>query len=554
MPGVVYPLREDLERYVAAGLYSGETMGQAFTAIARRFPERAALSDGEAVLTFAELDALTDRVAAGLLAAGLNPLDRAVFQIANGIHLVVCLLGCLKASVIPIATLTAHRRAEISYLAKHAQARAHFICSDDPKFDFASFAREMREAVPSLALTVTARGPAVSGDTSFVHLDEIVGNGTEAAVSRLADVEKDPFQVAVFQLSGGTSGIPKIIPRFHNEYLYQIRSVAAWHGLNETTVGFSPAPMMHNAPIICYWGSALWSGGEVVCAPSYDPTTLARLIAARRPNWMSIPLPLLLNLKDAGLLDREIFSKARMSAPNHTRRLHDLTGASVFPLYGMTEGIISYGRRGDPDFVVDRTVGRPISALDEFRIVDPESERPLPIGELGEFCFKGPSSARGYYDAEDRNKEAFTADGFCKSGDLMRIHEIDGVSYVSFEGRVKDVVSRGGEKINCQEVERVLIGHPGIGAIAIVPMPDPVYSERACAFIIPARENPAPNIKDMGAFLENAGLAKFKWPERIELVSEFPMTSSGKVSKPKLREIISDKLKSENGGPLARTG
>jgi 2,3-dihydroxybenzoate-AMP ligase len=545
IPGVVYLPAADLRRYTDAGLYGPDTMGTAFTRIAERFAERAALSDGQATLTFAELDALTDRIARGLLATGLRPCDRAVFQIANSMQLVMCFVACLKAEIIPVCTLTAHRRAEISYLAHHAKARAHFICSDDPKFDFVAFAREMREAAPSLEITIVARGGCPAGDSSFIALDALAALGDAQRPENLPQLERDPCQVAVFQLSGGTSGIPKIIPRFHNEYLYQLRSVAAFQGLDETTVAFSPAPMMHNAPIVCYWGSVLWSGGEVVCAPANDPATMARVIGARRPSWMSIPLPLLLNLKNAGLLDRAVFEQARLSTPNHTRRLNELTGATAYPLYGMTEGIISYGHAGDPAFVLECTVGRPVSPMDEFRIVDPESGQPLPVGELGEFCFKGPSSSRGYFDAEDRNREAFTADGFCRSGDLMRAHLIDGVTYVSFEGRVKDVVSRGGEKINCQEVERVLIAHPGIGAVAIVPMPDAVYGERACAFIIPARDAAVPSMTEMGAFLERAGLAKFKWPERIECVAEFPMTSSGKISKPRLREMAAALVRTE---------
>jgi non-ribosomal peptide synthetase component E (peptide arylation enzyme) len=180
-------------------------------------------------------------------------------------------------------------------------------------------------------------------------------------------------------------------------------------------------------------------------------------------------------------------------------------------------------------------------------VVDVSTGMPLPAGQMGEFIFKGPSSCRGYYDAEERNREAFTADGFCRSGDLMKIHDIGGARYISFEGRLKDVVSRGGEKVNCQEVEQALIDHPGVGAIAIVPMPDPVLGEKACAFIIASRGAAAPTVQEAGAFLATRGLARFKWPERIEVVKEFPTTSSGKVSKPRLRELIEATVNRELG-------
>lgn len=155
---------------------------------------------------------------------------------------------------------------------------------------------------------------------------------------------------------------------------------------------------------------------------------------------------------------------------------------------------------------------------------------------------------RGYYDAEERNREVFTADGFYRSGDLMREREIDGKAYLVFEGRIKDVVSRGGEKINCQEVERVAIGHPKVAAVSIVPMPDPLYGERACAFVIPKGTTGAPSVRELADFLVEAGLAKFKCPERIEAVPEFPMTSAGKISKTRLREILTGILAAETGG------
>ncbi|GAA6147763.1 AMP-binding protein [Pseudooceanicola nitratireducens] len=543
IPGVVYPSKSDVDAFDALGLFDTRTMATAYSDVARQHPERIALSDHDVVHTHAELDDLTDRVAAGLLDLGLRSGDRAAFQIPNSRELVIALLACLKAGVIPICTLAAHRAAEIGYLSRHAGARAHLICTDDPKFDFAAFARKMQDEVPSLEHIIVARGEAGEGMTSLTALASRVAE-TELP-ARLADVPDDPAQVALFQLSGGTSGVPKIIPRFHNEYLYQMRNSGDLHGQTHATVAFSPAPMMHNAPIICYWGPALWRGGHVVCAPNPTPAALAELIALRRPTWMSVPLPMLVKMKAEGVLEPAHFAGVRMCTAAHAYRLAELTGADVVPLYGMTEGMISFGLFSDTDDVRKSTVGRPTSPHDQYRIVDPDTGEHLPNGCVGEFEFTGPSATRGYFDAEDRNREAFAADGWVKSGDLMKIHAIGGERILSFEGRVKDVVSRGGEKINCQEVERALASHPGVGAIACVPMPDQVFGERMCAFVIPAAGTTPPTVAGLGAHLEAAGLAKFKWPERVEIVSEFPQTSSGKTSKPLLRELIARQLTTE---------
>ncbi|WP_372603807.1 AMP-binding protein [Actibacterium sp.] len=550
IPGVVYPSTEDTDRYQALRIFSDETMDEAFRAIAARFPDRLALADLTDSYTFAQLDARTDLIAAGLLRSGLRPLDRVIFQLVNVPELVVVLLASLKAGLIPVCTLAAHRMAEIGYLAKLSGARAHVIHGDGQRFDFRPFAQEVRSCVSSMELTVVATGQNDGAEGAVTLEDLADGITPEDARETLAAIPRDARQVAMFQLSGGTSGTPKIIPRFHNEYLYQCRQVARFQGLDQTTVAFSHAPMMHNAPIVCYWGSVLWSGGCVVCCREMTSEAISATLEQHRPNWLAIPLPLLVKMEKEGLLDRRHFAGARISAPGNARRIRDITGALAVPLYGMTEGIISYVHEGDPEDVWANMVGRPISPHDEFRVIDPNTGETLPDGRIGEFVFRGPSSIRGYFDAPERTAEVLTEDGFVRSGDLLSIHTINGTRFLRFEGRVKDVVSRGGEKINCQEIERYLVTHPAISAVAIVPMPDPDYGERSCAFVIPAVGAVAPNVPEVGAYLEGLGVAKYKWPEHIEVVAGFPLTSSGKMSKPLLREMAADLARAR---PLAKS-
>ena len=550
IPGVVYQDQDRLEHYVAAGVLTQETLPDAFRETVRLHADRTALSEPGWSCSYAELDELSDRAAAAFLGIGLRPFDRVIFQISNSRELLIAFFGCLKAGLIPVCTLVAHRRLEIGYLGRHSGARAHIVHGDDAKFDMVGFAREMRAEIPSLTHTIVMRGDTQTSEPGFHHFTKLLdAMPLDAARASLATVTIDPFQVAIFQLSGGTSGVPKIIPRFHNEYLYSMRTFIARHGFDERIVAFTPNPMLHNAPMLCYYGSAFFAGGEVVVSPNLDPAVIGPLLAERRPNWLSIPIPILLRLKETGWLDRLDFSNVRGSlVPGAARSTSELLGgALVFPLFGMTEGLLSCGCASDPIEVLERTVGVPLSEYDEVHVVDPETGVELPDGELGELLVRGPCTIRGYFDAEDRNKEAFTADGYYRSGDLMRWQSVAGKRCLVFGGRLKDVVSRGGEKINCQEVEQIAIRHPAIGAIAIVPMPDEAYGERACAFVIPAPGAPAINVRDLGAFLEAEGLAKFKWPERIEIVSEFPMTSSGKLSKPLLREAIGATLRNGRG-------
>ena len=544
MPGVVYQSDERLAHYAGLGVLTDETLAAAFRDVAARHADRIAVTEPGRLCTYRELDVMSDRAAAGFLALGLRPLDRVIFQVSNSLELIASFFGCLKAGLIPVCTLVAHRRHEIAYLGRHAEARAHIVHGDDPKFDMVGFAREMRGEIPSMEHTIVVRSPTPQTEPGFHDFAAILdATPPEAARARLASVALDPFQVALFQLSGGTSGVPKIIPRFHNEYLYSVRTVIERQKLDAGIVAFTPNPMLHNAPMLCYFGGAFFVGGEVVISPSLDAATIGPLLAERRPNWLAIPAPVLLRLKEAGWLDRIDFTHIRGGfVPASARQQSALLGgAPVFPLFGMTEGILSCCCAADPQEAIYSTVGVPMSPHDEIRIVIPNTDTDVPVGEIGELLVRGPCTIRGYYNAPDRDREAFTADGFYRSGDLMHQREIEGRRFLVFDGRLKDVVSRGGEKINCQEVEQIAVQHPDIGAIAIVPVPDAAYGERACAVIIPTPGATPISVATLGAFLEGQGLAKYKWPEIVEIVTEYPLTSSGKLSKPILREMMASK-------------
>jgi non-ribosomal peptide synthetase component E (peptide arylation enzyme) len=550
LAGVVYQSLERLKTYADAGVLTQETLVSAFEQAARSHPERTALSEVGWSCTYAELDAVTDKAASAFMRLGLKPLDRVLFQLPNSKELIVAFLGCLKAGLIPICTLAAHRRIEIGYLGRHASARAHIVPAGDPRFDFIAFAQEMRQQIPSLQFTIATKADSRSlGDRAHSLEELVAGEDAAEAKHRVATIAHDPFQVALFQLSGGTTDVPKIIPRFHNEYLYTLRSMVGFHGFDETLVSYTPNPMLHNAPMACVWGPALFFGGEVAICGSLEAAAVGPLLAQRKPNWLIVPPLLLFRLKEAGWLDRIDFNNAKgFSVTSAVQRFRTFVGgAAAWPLFGMTEGLLAYCNASDPDEAQYTTVGRPLSPYDEVRILEPGSENELPDGEVGELAIRGPCTIRGYFDAEERNKVAFTSDGFYRSGDLMRIKVIADKRYLVFEGRLKDVVSRGGEKINCEEVERVASNHPSIVGIAIVAMPDRTYGERACAFVIPAPGNRV-TVPELGSFLERQGLAKFKWPERIEFVAEFPLTSSGKLSKPKLREQITSILEQEEAG------
>src|SRR5437660_10497584 len=203
----------------------------------------------------------------------------------------------------------------------------------------------------------------------------------------------------------------------------------------------------------------------------------------------------------------------------------------------MAEGLLMFVRFDDPEDVRMETVGRPVSPDDEVRLVDDDDNEVAP-GEVGELLARGPYTLRGYLGVPEYNARAFTSDGFYRSGDLMRRHPSG--NYM-VEGRKKDLINRGGEKISAEEIENLILSHPAVLNVACVPMPDPVLGERMCAFVIP---KPARTLTlgELTSFLTERGLAKFKLPERLELTDDLPLSKFGKVAKNVLTKQVAEKI------------
>lgn len=553
LAGVSYPDEDRLLRYVAEGVLTQETLIGALRASFKANADRLALVGPEGQLTYRELDEQTERLGAALLALGLRPLDRAVFQCGNSNELLLAFLGCLKAGIIPLCSLQAFRKLEIGYLGNLCEARLHLVQGDDARFDDVAFAQDMQAEVPSLSIILQARGERRG---SAVLLADLIREMPLARAREiLAEVVLEPFQAAVFQLSGGTTGVPKIIPRFQNEYLYNMRAVAACNGYTKDDVLFFPTPYMHNLNMGCFFGPFLLTGATLTVTPDLSEENLRGLVRDYQPTWFGVAGPILTRIAPE-LAKADAAGRARRNfvAPKNAAGLTCLTGSPAFHIFGMTEGVIMFSRKDDPQEIRDTSVGSPVSACDEVRIVYPGTEDPVADDETGEALFRGPYTIRGYYKSETEDATRFTADGFYRSGDLMRSRVVDGKRYYFFCGRIKDVVDRGGEKINAEELENVINLHPSVLASAVVGMPDRVYGERVCAFVIPKPPVTDLTLPWLTGYLQEAGLAKFKWPERLEVVREFPLTASGKLSKVLLRQQIIQLLEAEAAGKTVTEG
>lgn len=325
-----------------------------------------------------------------------------------------------------------------------------------------------------------------------------------------------------------------------------MRAVAACQGYTRDDVLFFPTPFMHNLNMGCYFGPFLLQGATITVCTDLKEDTLQGLVRDYQPTWFGVAGPIFQRILPE-LLRGDAAARARRKfvAPQNAANMERVTGSYVCHIFGMTEGVIMYTRADDPAEVREIGVGRPVSDYDEVMIVTPGTEDPVPDGESGEALFRGPYTIRGYYKSEREDATRFTADGFYRSGDLMSSRVIDGKRHYFFRGRIKDVVDRGGEKINAEEVEIALNGHPAVAASAVVSMPDKVYGERACAYVVLRPGSDSLTLEALRVWLEQLGLAKFKWPERLELIDEMPLTASGKLSKQALRERILETLRHE---------
>jgi len=542
--GLKYPPSERAAAYFAAGAWVDSTVGDALRATAKRYPNRAAFASDERTITFAELDDATERLGAALLGLGLNCGDRAMFQMGTTIETAIALAACFKAGIVPVCSLPQHREIEIGQLTRQSGARAYFVQADFGSFDLVAFARRMIDELPTLRHLVVARGDRGPGSLEAL----IAAMPIEAARAHLADVPLGPQDALSFQLSGGTTGIPKMIPRFHAEYLGHSAGWMKTYRITGDSRLIWSLPLLHNAGQLFALIPTLAMGTTTVLMPRVDVCRMLELTEAQRVTHALSIGPIAPQMMAYTDIARHDLSSLQLFATmSRADGLEAHIGVPCSNLYGITEGLLLGSPADAPSSRRHQTHGASGCALDEIRLLVPETETEVAPGHMGELCFRGPSSLQAFFAASEANAKDFTRDGFYRTGDMVSAHVIEGVTCYAFEGRLRDNVNRGGEKIGCEEVEGVASRHPAVADAKLVAMPDPFYGEKGCIYLIVRPGQNAPDIKALGTFLGSQGLAKYKWPERVEVVDAFPLTRVGKVDKPALKKLIADKLASEKG-------
>lgn len=519
------------EVYRRAGYWTGRPLDSILTEAAATWPDKPAVIDSAQTYTFRELDAAADRVAAGLAALGIRPGDRVLLQLPNSCQFAIALFGLLRAAAVPVMCLPGHRTAELGHFAEVSGAVALIVPDEAGGFDYRDMAGRLAAEHPSLQHVIVdgENGPFVA----WSSIRDFDGPAVERAAV-------DPGLPALLLVSGGTTGLPKLIARTHDDYVYNAVASAQACEMTAEDAYLVALPAGHNFPLACPG----MLGSMTVGAPTVftaDPSpenafalidkfriTVTGLVNALAKLWAQAcewepVLPTSLRFVQVG--------GSRMS-PEEARFILERLTPGMSQIFGMAEGMLNFTRPGDPEDVVVHTQGRPMSPHDEMRVVD-ESGDGVPPGQEGELLVRGPYTLNGYYRADDANARSFSPDGFYRTGDRVRIFA-DGprAGYVEVVGRIKDVIHRGGETVSATDLEDHLHTHPAIYAAAAVALPDEYLGEKICAAVV-FRGKPI-TLAELNAFLDERGASKHARPDVLMPVRSLPTTAVGKVDKKQL--------------------
>jgi acyl-CoA synthetase (AMP-forming)/AMP-acid ligase II len=530
----------DIERHTACGAWRNVTLADCARRQAQHAGQRIAVSEGAKAHTFLDLYLEAQQLAAGLRARGLQPGEVVSFQLPNwaetmALNLAACLAGLVVNPIVPI-----YREAEVRYILRDCRARVLFVPESFRGFDYPAMVSRLRGELPALAEVVVVRGRA-GGCLTYA---ELLAAGRGAAPPERAP---DPNAVKLVLYTSGTTGSPKGVLHSHNTIMSEIDAVTAFWGIDERDVVLMPSPVTHITGYLYALEIAFAAGVQVVLMERWNAADAVELIDRHKVTFSVGATPFLKELvaqaENRGLALPSLRLFMSGGAPVPPELIHRANAALpdclTFRVYGSSEApTITLGIRSRGEAALGAsTDGRIVNH--EVRLCDPQTGALIEQGE-GEICSRGPEMMLGYSDPR-QTAEAFDADGYFHTGDLG--YCVAG-GYLCVSGRKKDLIIRGGENLSPKEIEDVLHTHPGIKEAAVVAMPHERLGEGVCAFVI-VQPGHHIDVPSLAAFLERAGLARQKFPERVERVDDLPRTASGKVQKNVLREQIAQKMRLE---------
>lgn len=530
----------------------GIPLGEMLDRTCDLYPYKEALVAGKVRLTYHQLREQTNCAALAFLELGIQKLDRVLLQIPNWAEFVFAYYGLHKIGAIPVMCLPRFSQREIEHFFKITEAKAWIVPFRFEKIEYKPMIEALRSQPSSLKhiLVIESMGkedePFPEETIPFNALLEKI-DLLRYPKDYLQSFRPGPDEICHLMPTGGTTGLPKLVPRTHNDWFCNVEYRAKVWERSPRDITLIATPVTHNMAIEVSMNPAFLTGGKVVMISSTRPREILEAIEKERVTTTILAVAQVQQILDFPELERYDLSSLQVIGtggshmpPEVIRKIYDKLKCKFFNVYGSSEGPCAQTRYDDPEEAVFHTVGWPICPYDEFKVIDSDGNE-LSHEEEGELVARGPTIFRGYYKSESENREAFTPDGFYRTGDIAKF---DREGRLILTGRKKDIIIRGGENISAKEVEELIVSHPKVEQVAAVAMPDPILGERVCAFIKP-KKGAIISFEEIVSYLKEKKTSVLNLPERIEVIEEMPLTNVGKVDKRKLREEIKEILKKE---------
>jgi cyclohexanecarboxylate-CoA ligase len=530
---------ETYKSYVQHDYWKNETLGDFFIKAVNEYPNKTAVIDPYKQMTYHELGEMVIDLMNGLEALGIKQKDTIAYQLPNwveghALHNSLRIMGAITVPIIPI-----YREKEVKFILQQTKAKAIVIPESFRNHDNIVVIQNIRAELPDLEHIIVVGDTAPQGMITLGQLIEL--GRTSANKKSFSQYKVDPNDVCLIVYTSGTTSNPKGVQHTNNTLLREYRMFKETFQLSSETKIFMPSPITHISGLSSL-ELPITLGAQVTYLDIWDSEKAAQMISRDRCNFMVSATTFLQWLVESDISERYDLSSMKnficggAYIPPELIKKAPKAGIRTVRTYGSSEcPTVSLGLPDDPLEITSVTDGKMVQGY-EVKIVGFDGKE-VPNGQEGEIAIKGPEVFIGYKDSS-LNAEAFDEDGYFYSGDLGTL---DANGYLTVTGRKKDIIIRGGENISVKEIEDLLYEHPSVEQVAIVAMPDPVMGEKACAYV-KIVQNKEFSFEEMVEYLIGKQFAKQKLPERLEIIDEFPATTTGKILKYELRKMIANKL------------
>lgn len=538
--------KEDADKYNKFRWWPGITMGDLLDKAADMYPNKEALVDNTSRYTYSGVREKANKLAISLMELGIKKQDRVLLQLPNWNEFVYSYFALQKIGAIVVLLLARHGQVEVDHICRLTRATAWIVVEKYRNIDYLPIIDDVSKANPDLKFVILVRG---KDNKRFLSLEKLIEKGdlSESNRQKLAERCPDPMEVEHMGPTGGTTGLPKVVPRTHNVHICRTEYTARAWELTSNDTCLIVAPAAHDLTFCNALCSTIFMFGKLVMLDSTEPEDVLRMIQKETVTamaWVPALASRLVNFERLKDYDVSSLQKMMCGGQAATRKLvkdvNEKLGCKFVNGYGGTEGHQVFTRLDYDQATVHTNVGRPTCPYSAYKVID-ANEKELPLNTPGELVVKGPDVFSGYYDSPEENKEAFTKDGFFKTGDQAKINDSGNITIT---GRIKDIIMRGGENISPVEIEGLIITHPGVAQVSVIGMPDPVLGERACAYV-QLKPGEKLSFEDIISFLKGKGASVLQLPERVEFMDNLPLTKANKPDKKPLREDIKRKLIAE---------